>query len=591
MKRIILSILFLGLFAVQALAYDQNIYIDASVGDGGNGSQFSPYNELSDLVWNSIIEWINAGDTVYINLKRGSEFRQELDVGASGVSGRPITIQAYGTGDKPIINGSDSYTTSSYRWSQSSTPNEWYLETTDGGDSGIAEPGSIWINGRDYERGTLGSLNTEEWIWGDYDSLGFNTIYIYYESDPDTAGIKIEGSQRSFCVRFGPGKAYVKLDNLELKQNGTKTNGNWTYNSATLYLYEANNITVTNSDIHDAGGLMGPIYLMRSQYNTFENNAIFNYLNANGANGTLIFLESNCTAQSSYNIFKNNTIYANENNMGDGIGNTGAWNGSNVCGGSNNLYEYNEVYNSGGNGIYNRSGTNNNIARFNYIHDVDGIAFQIRDNANNNLIHHNIVVNVKGPVMQSDGKNGGPGSVDPSCDGNKFYNNTVYNGDLPGANSFHLFGNNTNLEFKNNIVVSNSGDIIMIGASLSDNTHNGITMSNNRYYKTTITGQEFVYRGVNYLTLSDMVSQMTADGYPNELNSSYGDPMFSSEFPTKPSDIYLKNDSPLIDSGINILGLNKDFFGKPLPQGDTLEIGAYEYAIRPEPPSNLHIVK
>ena len=94
------------------------IYIDASAGDGGDGSQASPYNEFSDINWttggdNSIYDYYDGTPTesVTINLKKGETWRETLTVGESGTATYPIVIQAYGSGNDPIISGADVITT------------------------------------------------------------------------------------------------------------------------------------------------------------------------------------------------------------------------------------------------------------------------------------------------------------------------------------------------------------------------------------------------------------------------------------------------------------------------------------------------
>ena len=87
---------------------DQNIYIDSAAAPGGDGTIGTPYNTLSDINWTTVQGWVTGGDTVYVNLAKGSTFNETMTVGASGASGRPVTVQAYGSGDDPIIDGENS---------------------------------------------------------------------------------------------------------------------------------------------------------------------------------------------------------------------------------------------------------------------------------------------------------------------------------------------------------------------------------------------------------------------------------------------------------------------------------------------------
>jgi len=97
---------------------DQAIYIDASVGDGGVGSQADPYNNLSDVNWttggdNSIFDYLagSPSESPTIYLAKGQTWREQMTVGASGIEAYPIVVTSYGSGADPIINGSDLVTT------------------------------------------------------------------------------------------------------------------------------------------------------------------------------------------------------------------------------------------------------------------------------------------------------------------------------------------------------------------------------------------------------------------------------------------------------------------------------------------------
>lgn len=85
---------------------DVNYYVDSTVAVSGDGSFGSPWKLLSNINWTTVQGSVDAGNTVYINLKRGSSWSgaPALNFGASGVVGRPITIRAYGVGTVPFIN-------------------------------------------------------------------------------------------------------------------------------------------------------------------------------------------------------------------------------------------------------------------------------------------------------------------------------------------------------------------------------------------------------------------------------------------------------------------------------------------------------
>jgi len=95
-----------------------NIYIDGAT--GGVGSEADPLTTLAGVNWttggdNSVFDAVAGSQDVTINLKKATTWREQMTVGASGASGHPITIQAYGSGADPIISGADLVTT----WTQS----------------------------------------------------------------------------------------------------------------------------------------------------------------------------------------------------------------------------------------------------------------------------------------------------------------------------------------------------------------------------------------------------------------------------------------------------------------------------------------
>ena len=88
---------------------DQNIYIDSGADPGGDDSYGSPYDAVGDINWttggaNSIYDWIAAAHDVFINFAGGGSYTSGLAVQGSGVEGHPITVQPYGSGDKPSFS-------------------------------------------------------------------------------------------------------------------------------------------------------------------------------------------------------------------------------------------------------------------------------------------------------------------------------------------------------------------------------------------------------------------------------------------------------------------------------------------------------
>ena len=87
-------------FTIQASA--TNYYVSASGNDNNSGtSTSSPWKTLTKV--NSAFSSFKAGDNIYLN--RGDVFYGSIIVTKSGSAGAPITISAYGSGNKPVITG------------------------------------------------------------------------------------------------------------------------------------------------------------------------------------------------------------------------------------------------------------------------------------------------------------------------------------------------------------------------------------------------------------------------------------------------------------------------------------------------------
>ncbi|MEO7317315.1 MAG: right-handed parallel beta-helix repeat-containing protein, partial [Ginsengibacter sp.] len=97
------SLLFTFLSFIIGLSVNATDYFVASNGyDGNNGtSQSSPWQSLDKL--NASFASLRPGDRVL--LRRGDTFYGSINVNRSGSAGAPITITAYGSGEKPVITG------------------------------------------------------------------------------------------------------------------------------------------------------------------------------------------------------------------------------------------------------------------------------------------------------------------------------------------------------------------------------------------------------------------------------------------------------------------------------------------------------
>lgn len=92
-------------------------------------------------------------------------------------------------------NGTAIVEAATYKWTLSSG-SVYYLEILAGGDPEIAEPAEVWeqVLTTEVELTLVVGLPTGagEWVWGDFDTLGFDTVYVEL-SDSVSPGTKTDG--------------------------------------------------------------------------------------------------------------------------------------------------------------------------------------------------------------------------------------------------------------------------------------------------------------------------------------------------------------------------------------------------------------
>src|SRR5690554_1813737 len=82
-----------------------NYYVSKSGSDTNSGtSPVSPWQSLEQVSTFSF----SPGDTVFF--KRGDSWKGTLEISVSGEFIKPVVFSAYGTGDKPVITGSEEVT-------------------------------------------------------------------------------------------------------------------------------------------------------------------------------------------------------------------------------------------------------------------------------------------------------------------------------------------------------------------------------------------------------------------------------------------------------------------------------------------------
>ncbi len=556
--RIILLFSFL-ILAIKGNA--TNYYIAANGNDGNSGtSPSSPWQSLNKL--NSVFSSLRPGDNVYLN--RGDVFYGSINVAQSGTSGAPITISAYGSGNKPVVTGfttisswnnlggniwesSNSVSTLPYtnmvavngvntamgRYPNSTGPNTGYLYvrshsgtssiTTDGGlgsnnwtGAGIVIRKARWA----LERGTITSQSGNTLYYTDpnvnatQDNYGF-----FIQNDPKTLDVDGEWyynpSSKKLRIYSSSMPGNVKIATIEnlvsMDRKSYIVFDNIAFtgsNSDALYCVNYGGyLTVQNCDISFAG-LSGIWSLMNNT--NLQNNTI-NYVNYMGVMST----EVNPTIQN--NSFSNI-------NMFEGMDQTLTSGGCISTLGANAIVQNNKIEKCGYSGIKiggpNSKVNNNFVNGFCYIkEDGGGIDMSARDRAKGTVIDGNIVLNGVGSRNGTDDTTAndlGGIFIDAYGTGITISNNTVANCVTAGIK---LHGAN-NIVVKNNTTYNNGG---------SSWTKGGLMM---------IGGPDFPIRNINLqgnIFFARSSDQLAFFGYPPS-----GSPNDIQSFGTADNNYYVK---------------------------------------------------
>lgn len=146
-----------------------------------------------------------AGASINIaDATRGSNLAV-LDPGGNGSAARPRRWQFNGC---EISAGLPLNAANGYTWTPSpATAGEWYVTRSDGSNPSLVPVFSGTQNGEFVadaadlgpDMGTVSSLTgTAPWGWGDGDSLGYSTLYVKADSNPES--LNIVACQLSSCV-------------------------------------------------------------------------------------------------------------------------------------------------------------------------------------------------------------------------------------------------------------------------------------------------------------------------------------------------------------------------------------------------------
>jgi len=521
-----ISSLGLSILLLSGNSWGATYYVNQTGGsDANNGlSTGSAWKTMAKVNASSFL----PGDSILF--KKGETWRETLMVPSSGIAGRVITFGAYGSGDAPIIDGSDIVT----GWTDG-TSNIWIATVT-------TKPNQVFFNGtRGTEAANRAGVNgANKWWW---DS---NVLYAYSTSDADMAFTNpgIEASKRDWCGAIIE-KSYIYVNGLDCRKSNTYGFAAQAWgNGTTVAGIKWDNVTVTNS------GRDGFKLENGASANTDNIIIIRSTSSYNGGTG---FLGANLKTGSNRITIENSTFHHN-GQLVDTYA-IGVWNQS-VASNTYLTVKNCEVYAqkrliSEGAGIqFDGNPTRGNIAEYNYVHDNEGGGIHSGyGGSDSNIVRYNLIVNNNNYGIA------GYGGTNET----KIYNNTIYGSVSPGGYSgIYLFTAGV-YSVKNNVVVGN------YNYGIDGNSGTTITCTNNLFY--------------GYLTAATHNVTCTS--------SVTSGPLFVS---TVTRDFHLQAGSPAIDAGTGV-GLTRDFSGNIVPFGSAPDIGAYEYTLLkiPKSPSNLII--
>ena len=523
----VLVIVAMGVWAlmVQSAGAAGNYYVDCSAASNGNGTQASPWNTLTTVNATTFA----AGDQILF--KRGSTCTGQLWPKGSGVSGSPITVSAYGSGARPVIDGNNAVAPVVTIKDQ----NYWTIDSLE-----IKNSTGLGL----YVDGTTGA-----------DLYGFTltNLYVHNGGMVDGQHLILVGNYQQHSVHD------VLIDSVEASYGwrGIEIGGKCCNDPVN----RNTNVTIRNSNVHHVqsdGILLAGTRDGVAEYNVVYETGLMTTLQNHTPNGLWTWDCKNCDVRF-------NEVYTSHSPSWDG--------------GAFDIDYFND----------------DNIVQYNYAHDNDAYCVAVfggdsGDVTVNSIVRYNICSNNVRDGSYAANRNGdiymsvwSRGSVQDTY----IYNNTIYYNPAGAYHAFHIVNmrgkaiNNTN--FYNNIIYSASPNLVNLEA-FNTQTH----LDNNIYWYTGAGSPSFKLGGSSYTSFA---AWKTGSG--QDAHSLYTDPMLNNPtyhglgMPVSP--FTLQAGSPAINAGANLVALglqtsmgSRDFFGNAIPNG-AYDIGAHEFGGVPAP--------
>ena len=438
--RMILCVV-LALVLFSSVSWAATYYVSNTGSDSSSGtSTGSPWKTVSKVNSRSF----SPGDNILF--ERGDQWIEQLTISSSGSSsGGNVTFGAYGSGARPILNGSNAvssfsnYATNTWRASSSDPRALWFVR------------GSSIFWG-DKKSSVSNLVNEYDW----YYSGGY--LYVYSSSDPDSRYDSIEAGVRDYCI-YGSSYDYITIENLEIRFTGYIAGGgrggvqigsggtNWLIQDCSIHHHGS----ISSADANQIG------------------NGIMVY---NGSNS--VFRRNEISDCGRHNIF----LYASS--------------GITM---SNVVVEFNKIFDSShcNMDVHGSGGYNQIYIRYNRIYQTDAFPYisnlvYLSQGNNNTHVYGNLIYNSKDDGIQLSYAGKGPIYI---------YNNTFYKNK---ARDIKSYVTSPAVYVRNNIFSSS-------GTAISLSSTSNWYVDHNCYYNTStgsISGANSVFGNPSFRNASGL---------------------------------------------------------------------------------------
>ncbi|HTV59537.1 MAG TPA: right-handed parallel beta-helix repeat-containing protein [Verrucomicrobiae bacterium] len=516
---------------------------------------------------------MRPGDTILF--RRGDTWHEQLTLTSSGAPDYPITIDAYGSGDPPILDEADPIPPNLWSKCTACPVGVWQAP--------VASRPNVVIAGfrKANRKSDLDDVRApDDWFWAS------GILYLDAASNPSSAsgGPVIEAGARPTGIDM-TGRSYVTVKNVEVRgANAVPFSDGAGIWASTVHISgpTPHHLVISNVTVIDGAG--DGIHLENSDASTIEDSAVAfndgsgikiygnndrflitsglirgNQVHQNHSNGINIFgcppgtrcrsvVYPEGVVVSGLKIIGNTVhdngagIYLHETNQSLVSGNSSFSNkdtsskGEGYCvglsGSSSNIVEKNECYDARLSAIElsidtgrPALGSSDNIIRYNEIHDdgTNGIFTNYVPSRDNQFLYNLIYNHPNGSCVMA------------NYNGHKIYNNTCYNNRI----GIHLYISAStretgDIDVKNNIIADSSKYQVLVEPGVEG----PLDFSDNDYFPD---GRNaFNWKG-SPLDFASWRSETRQDA-----NSMVADPRFAGSPPSKPSDFAPRSDSPAV---------------------------------------------